>query len=482
MVAPWATRSLKLGILVSLIGVAAVTGLIYALREVMPVEGAVIVYLLPVMLVSSYWGLTLGVVTSILSAAAFGYVHLPPAYSLALGEGENWVALAVFLVIAGVTSTLAGTARGLGAEQAALRRVATLVAQAVPPAEIFETVTREVGLLSGADLARMERYEPDGTVTGVAAWSRAENPQLAVGTRIPLEGVSVAAQVRETGRPVRVDSFARAPGPIAEEARALGIRSSVGCPIVVEGRVWGVIAASSKGEKAFPADTESQIGEFTELVATAIANAESRAELIASRARVVAAADEARRRVVRDLHDGAQQRLVHAVVTLKLARRALDDRDEEAGDLVTEGLQQAEIATSELRELAHGILPGVLTRGGMRAGVESLVSRTPLPVGVDVCAERFPPAIEATAYFVVSEALTNAVKHSSANRADVRARVEDGALRVEVRDDGVGGARLEGSTGLLGLQDRVAAFDGRLRVESPLGAGTRIVATLPLPR
>jgi signal transduction histidine kinase len=200
-----------------------------------------------------------------------------------------------------------------------------------------------------------------------------------------------------------------------------------------------------------------------------------------SRARLVEAADEERRSVVRDLHDGAQQRLVHAVITLKLARRALEGGDEEAEDLVSEGLEQAEEATSELRELAHGILPSVLTRGGLRAGVAALTSRVPLPVTVEVSAERFPPAIEATAYFVVSEALTNAVKHSGADRAEVRARVEGGALRVEIRDDGVGGARLDRGSGLLGLDDRLDALDGRLLVESPPGGGTLVGAVLPLP-
>jgi signal transduction histidine kinase len=206
----------------------------------------------------------------------------------------------------------------------------------------------------------------------------------------------------------------------------------------------------------------------------------SRDALRASRARIVAAADETRRRIERDLHDGAQQRLVHAVITLKLARRALQDGDPKAGDLVGEGLEHTERATSELRELAHGILPSVLTRGGLRAGVESLASRISLPVDQEVTGERLPAGIEATAYFVVSEALTNAVKHSGAGRAKVRAGIEDGALRVEVRDNGVGGARFEEGTGLIGLDDRVAALDGRLEVESPPGRGTVIVATLPV--
>jgi signal transduction histidine kinase len=276
-----------------------------------------------------------------------------------------------------------------------------------------------------------------------------------------------------------VDSFVGAEGPIALEARELGIRSSVGCPIVVGGRVWGVIAASTRSERPFPAGTESQIGEFTELIATAVANAEANAELVASRTRILQAADDARRKLVRDLHDGAQQRLVHTIVTLKLAQRELDE-DDAATPMVADALVQAEQGNAELRELAHGVLPAVLTRGGLRAGVDALVSRVSVPVGVEIPAERLPSGIEASAYFVIAEALTNVVKHADAQRAEVSARVERGALRVEIRDDGVGGARRDGS-GLLGLDDRLAAIGGAMRVDSPPGAGTTIAATLPLP-
>jgi signal transduction histidine kinase len=259
----------------------------------------------------------------------------------------------------------------------------------------------------------------------------------------------------------------------------LGIRSSVGCPIVVDGRLWGVIAASSKSATPFPADTESQIAEFTELVATAIANADGRAQLVASRARVLTAGDDARRRVVRDLHDGAQQRLVQTIVTLKLARRTGQDDGESKDGLVAEALDQAEQANAELRELAHGILPPVLARGGLSAGIDALVSRMRVPVDVAVAGERLAAEIEASAYFVVAEALTNVVKHSRAQSAEVKVSVQDSVLHLDVRDDGVGGARSDGS-GLLGLNDRVAALGGRLRVESPPGGGTRIAATLPL--
>jgi signal transduction histidine kinase len=218
---------------------------------------------------------------------------------------------------------------------------------------------------------------------------------------------------------------------------------------------------------------------FAQLLDTAIANADSRDQLTASRARLLSAGDEARRRVVRDLHDGAQQRLVHTIVTLKLAQRALRAQDENAASLLSEALEHAKQGNEELRELAHGILPTVLTRG-LGAAVDAVVMRLDLPVRVDVPAERFPAEIEASAYFIVAEALTNVVKHAHARRAEVRASAEDGMLRVAVRDDGIGGADPDGH-GLVGMGDRVTALGGRLEIESPAGGGTLVAATLPLP-
>jgi signal transduction histidine kinase len=217
-------------------------------------------------------------------------------------------------------------------------------------------------------------------------------------------------------------------------------------------------------------------------VATAIANAEAQTEVAASRARIVSATDDERRRVVRDLHDGAQQRLVHTVVTLKLAHRALQNEETDLPALLTEALDNAEQATAELRELAHGILPPVLTQGGLRAGVDALASRMPVPIEIDVTVGRLPAAVEATAYFVVAEALTNVAKHAHAGRAEVTVRIEHGTLAVHVRDDGVGGARPDGGgTGLIGLADRLAAIDGELRVDSPADSGTLVAAAIPLP-
>jgi PAS domain S-box-containing protein len=364
-------------------------------------------------------------------------------------------------------------------EQAALRRVATLVARGVSPAEIFSAVAEEVGVLAPTDAVHIYRFEPDGTAVAVATWSKLPE-KMPLGTRQPPGGYNLPTMVRSTGRAARIDDTAQTTGGPAAIVRQLGIRSAVGSPIVVEGRLWGVVVAATAQPQPIPADTEQRVGGFTALVATAIANADSRAQLAASRARVVTATTEERRRMVRDLHDGAQQRLVHAVITLQLALGELESSGDNAKALVGEALEQAKHANAELRELVHGILPGVLAIGGLRAAVDALASRSSLPVTVDVCAQRFPSAIEATAYFVASEALTNVVKHADARCAEVAACVEDGALRVQVRDDGVGGADPAQGSGLTGLKDRVEALGGTIEMTSPAGGGTSLVARIPI--
>jgi signal transduction histidine kinase len=413
-------------------------------------------------------------------------------------DGEVWGAISVLSTdparlpdqieyrLAGITELVATAISNsasreelaqLADEQAALRRVATLVARAVPEGELFGAVIEEVGRLFGADVAGMIRYEPDLTVTPVAAWGAvSEHP--AWPDPWPNNEVDPATLIAKTRRAVRID-WSDATGTIATLHRDAGIRSSVGSPILVDGRLWGALAVHTRRPRPFPPDTESRLEDFTELVATAISNIEARAELAASRARIVAAADAERRRVVRDLHDGTQQRLVHTIITLKQARRALQNEEEDLPGFLTEALDQAEQATAELRELAHGILPAVLTHGGLRAGVDALASRMPVQVENGVSVGRLPAAVEGTAYFVVAEALTNVAKHAHAGRATVAARVEDGTVRVQVRDDGVGGARPVGS-GLLGMADRLAALGGQLRIESPAAGGTLIAADIPL--
>jgi signal transduction histidine kinase/PAS domain-containing protein len=366
----------------------------------------------------------------------------------------------------------------LAEEQAALRRVATLVAEGASPTAVFESVAAEMEGLLDADQVALGRYEP-GAEVAIVAYRGPNASRMPPGIRMSLDGDSVMAHVRRTERPARMDYAEQVGGPIREFARNIGVHVSVGAPIVVDGRLWGAVQASWIGEEPPPADTEKRMAQFAQLLDTAIANADSRDQLTASRARLLTEGDEARRRVVRDLHDGAQQRLVHTIITLKLAQRAFGDEDGKAASLVGEALEHAQQGNAELRELVHGILPAVLTHSGLWAGVNAFVARLDLRVGVDVSAERFPAEIEASAYFIVAEALTNVVKHAHAERAQVRAFVEDGLLRIEVRDDGIGGADPSGH-GLVGMGDRVTALGGRLEIESPAGGGTLVAATLPL--
>ena len=325
----------------------------------------------------------------------------------------------------------------------------------------------------------MARYEHADECTVVAYRGPAAS-RLDIGTRLPLAGDSVASRVLRTRRSSRMNLDDEGDGAIAEIARHAHVGLTIGAPITVEGRVWGVITASWEHAEQAPGDAEERLVKFAALLDTAIANADSRDQLTASRARVLTAGDAARRRVVRDLHDGAQQRLVHTLVTLRLAQNALDAEDvERTRSLLAETLAHAEQSNAELRELAHGILPSVLTHGGLQAAVDSVVARLDVPVDADVTGDRFPPEIEASAYFVIVEALTNVVKHARAEAASVTAAVTGGTLSLEVRDDGVGGADPNGH-GLLGIGDRVAALGGRLRIDSPRGAGTVLVAELPL--
>ena len=414
-----------------------------------------------------------GDVWGAMSADAIEPAPLPEGIEARLAEFTELVATAV------ASSASREQLAALADEQAALRRVATLVARQSAPAEIFAAVAEEVGRLLRVEDTTIFRYEDDGTATVVADRGDRAVP-LAIGSRMSLEGDSATALVRRTGRAARIDDFSDATGPLADYTREAGIGSTVGSPIVVDGRLWGAMIAATRADVAMPPSTESRMGKFTDLVATAISNVQARSDLAASRARIAAASDEERRRVVQDLHDGAQQRLVHTVLTLRLAREALDEREGHTPALMTEALEHAESAIAELRELAHGILPGALSRGGLRAGVEALAARMAVPLECDVSVDRLPPAIEATAYFVIAESLTNVAKHARATRVTVAVHVHDDTLTIRVQDDGVGGARADGP-GLLGLADRLAVVGGRLLVETPAAGGTLVVAAVPLP-
>jgi signal transduction histidine kinase len=369
--------------------------------------------------------------------------------------------------------------RTLVGEQAALRRVATRIAEGDHPADLFEAVAVEVGQLLEADVTRLLRYEPDGAASIVAGYG-ARDPALDVGARMTLDRSQVWGRVARDGSALRTDHLDADSDRLAQSLRQLDASAAVAAPIVVSGRVWGVIVAAFRRTEAVHADTEARIAQFTELVATAVANAQSSAELAASRRRIVETADDTRRRIERDLHDGAQQRLVHTIITLELARSTLPD-DEPSARLVSEALEYAHHAIAETRELAQGIHPAVLSRHGLVPALEDLVDRLAVPVTLNThIARRLPASVEVTAYYVVSEALTNVAKHANASRGQVSLDERNGDLRLQISDDGVGGADPSRGSGLVGLKDRIEASGGTLAVESRPGHGTRLTVELPL--
>jgi PAS domain S-box-containing protein len=363
-------------------------------------------------------------------------------------------------------------------EQAALRRVATLVARGVAPAEVFDAVVAEMRLILGAENTRLMRYER-GRHGVVLATSHEPGLEIPIGDRVSLDAENVAAWVWRSGRPVRMERFGDQPGNMADMFIRLGVRLAVGAPIVVEGRLWGVILSAWRRTHPGPG-TEERMEEFTALVATAISNAEARADLAASRARIVAAGDETRRRIERDLHDGAQQRLVSLGLQLRAAQDAAPPGDqalsqELAG--VASGLGEV---LAELRELSRGIHPAILTDGGLAPALKALARRSPVPVRLDVSVPgRLPQRVEVAAYFIISEALANVAKHARASMVQLRAGLQDGALELVIRDDGIGGADPSRGSGLIGLADRAEALGGTIALSSPPGAGTQITVSLP---
>ena len=367
-------------------------------------------------------------------------------------------------------------------EEAALRRVATLVAGGAPPAEVFGAVAAETGRLLSADFAGLSRFDPDGLATAVGMWLGTDKPwPIAVGDRVALGGHNVPTLVLQRGQPVRIDDYDAGSGAFAQAARAWGFRSAVGVPITVGGRLWGVVAVGSARKSALPSDTEARLTAFTELAGTAIANAEAQAALTASRARLVTAADEARRRIERDLHDGAQQRLVTLALQLREIQASVPAELDGLAKRLDDLAASAGAALEELREIARGIHPAVLAQGGLRPALRALAGRCPVPVDLDVQVPgRLPGPVEIAAYYVVSEALTNTARHAGATAATVTVIAADGVLRVSVRDDGRGGADFGRGSGLVGLRDRVEAHGGQLGLDGSSGAGTAVDVLIPL--
>jgi signal transduction histidine kinase len=366
-------------------------------------------------------------------------------------------------------------------EQAALRRVAMLVARDAPARVIFESVCEEVAAVLGVTTTNLVRYEDDGTASVVGAWAQEGAPLMPVATvPLPLDGATVAPRVQRSGRTVRVDDYGGLDDMLARRLRGVGIRSAVGAPIVVAGRLWGAVIAADARPYHLPADAEQRLSTFAQLITDALANTDAREQLAASRARILKAGDEERRRLGRDLHDGAQQQLVSAVISLQLAQKRWSDGGR-ARQLVDDALEHAQAAIGDLRELAAGIHPSVLTDRGLHAALETLGSRAPVPVELSTqLPDRLPMSVETTAYFLVAEALTNVGKYARASRASVTVRVAGDELDIEVLDDGIGGANPAAGSGLRGLADRVAALQGTLDVTSPPGRGTRIHARIAL--
>jgi signal transduction histidine kinase len=388
-------------------------------------------------------------------------------------ETENRLQKFAELVAAALANSQARAAMDqLAADQGALLRIAEMVARGAALETVFLDVSVEASMLLGEISVSMIRYDDDGYATVVST----ANSPVPLGMRIRSDGDTGTGQVLRTGQSFRMSTFAGT--ELADLADRLEIRAAVVVPITVEGRVWGALATSTSGPPP-PARTERRLQDFAALAAAAIGNAQNKANLTASRARVVTAADETRRQLQRDVHDGAQQRLVQTVLALKLASNAAMN-GQPTMELIGEALGYAERASSELRDIVHGILPASLSRGGLQAGLESLIADLPLSVELIVAAPRLPLDVETTAYFVVAEALTNVIKHARASHATVECRVMTEQLSVVIEDDGVGGADPGAGTGLTGLLDRVATAEGTLQIHSLAGEGTTLRVTLPV--
>jgi signal transduction histidine kinase len=416
----------------------------------------------------------------VVGALAGAFTFAPPYGTLRVDLQGDLAALVAFVVVGVGIALLVDELAGLAEEQAALQRVATLVARAAPPEELFAAITEELGQRLPVDITNLSRYGPDGTVTVVAGWARTGR-SVPVGSQFALGGNNLSTLVAETGKMVRLDRYDDSSGPIAAVAHSVGSRSGLGTPIFVAGHLWGIMTATSIQERSLPRDTEERLARFTDLLATAIANAESRTELAASRARIVSAADDARQRIERDLHDGTQQRLVSLSLELRTVENKVpSDMTEVKAQLsdVARGLAEA---LEDLQGIARGIHPAVLSKGGLEPAIKALARRSPVPVELDLRADRrLPERVEVAAYYVVSEALTNAAKHAHATVVFVDVDADDARVHLSIRDDGRGGATSGQGSGLVGLRDRVETLGGRIEIASAVGCGTSLSVTIPI--
>jgi signal transduction histidine kinase len=495
------TPPLWLGIVIAASFIVIECVLLVTLKHMAAGNAFGVVFLVGVLVVSIVWGFGLAVTTSLMSAVAFDYFRNRPGQFLP-ADVENWVTIGVFLAVALVTNTVAYLARSRAVEadrrrleaeasrdelrrladlQAALRRVAMLVARAVPSSEVFATVAEELARYLRVPHAALLRYEPDGTALVLAARDQSAATKMPVGMRFSLEGSSVAAMVFRTGHAARIESHDELAGPAARYISELGFYSGAGAPILVNGRLWGSAVVGSLRPQTLPADTEERVRDFADLAATAIADAEARAELTASRARIVEASDNARRRFERDLHDGAQQRLVSLGLKLRTAEASVPPELPTLRDQIADIVTGLTGVSKDLQETSRGIHPAILSKGGLGPALKTLARRSTVPVELRVDVDRrLPDSAEVGAYYLVAEALTNAAKHAEASEVRVRVEADAASLRVSIRDDGVGGADSRKGSGLVGLTDRVEALGGRLQISSVAGHGTSLTAAIPL--
>ena len=393
------------------------------------------------------------------------------------------VAALTSMILAAVTAERAASedaARGLAHEQAALRRIATLVVSEADPAGTFGAVMYEAAQSLGVNTATIVRYDSPGTVTVLGGWSESGSLLFPVGSAIELgsEG-SALVEVYRTGEAHRV-TYPEDAGSLVEDLRSHGYRSSVAAPVKLADGLWGALVASSVDESPLPDGSEQRLCDFADLVAQALANADAHDKLAASRARIVGAGDAERRRLERNLHDGAQQRLVSLALQLRLTQSALERRPEAVPGLLEEAQAELARALDELRELARGIHPAILTDRGLGPALEAILARAPLPVELtNLPEERLPEPVEAAVYYVVAETITNIAKHAHAESATVSVTLAGTTAQVVITDNGIGGADPARGSGLRGLADRIEALDGSLRVESREGRGTRIEAQIP---
>jgi signal transduction histidine kinase len=460
--------------LTSIVLIVAVSVAVEVLDDHAPALSLGVLYLLAVVPVAVIWGILFATVVSVVSVLTFGYLFIPPRRNLDIGESGTWYALLVFVVTAVVVSELAtrsqrasrASAR-LAEEQGALRRVATLVAQQTSREQLDALISEEVGRLLSADLAMMRHYEDGGGVRVMSQWAR---PARLLATGYPPAVDQVTELIARTGKPAQAET----------ETPSGDGRFAVGAPIIVEGQLWGAMIVAS-GARALPGNTGVRLADFTALVATAIANAKNRDELAASRERVVIAADQTRRRIERDLHDGAQQQLVALAIDLQTIQEGVPDQLPRLRADLSQISQGLVSTLDELREIARGIHPAILAQGGLGPALKTLARRCPVPVELHLDLQaRLSEPVEVATYYVVAEALTNAAKHAEASLIRVTGQVREGVLHVGVQDDGRGGASTGRGSGLVGIVDRVEALGGTLVLSSPPGAGTSVELVLPV--